>query len=382
MRALHIIPGLDRNHGGPSYSVPRLCAALRKQDVETQIHTVRSANTPSDPFVVLHKQDFDGIPILRELRISSDLVRCTETAASTSDIVHVHGLWLMPNVNAGQVARKAGRPLVISPRGMLAAEALAFSSRKKRLFWRLLQGPAYARAAVWHATSTGEADDIRRFDIRSPIAVIPNGIDTPIDSDMHMTQNAKLHCILYLGRLHPKKGLPDLIAAWSKLANERPGWTLRIVGPDEGGHQGELESLARELRAKRIIFDGPLYGVEKARALRNADVFVLPTRNENFGIGVAEALAAGIPAIVSRGAPWSCLETERCGWWVERGVEPLACAIREATALGDEERRSMGERGRMLVARDYDWDRIASDMRSVYEWAAGKAERPSTVRID
>jgi len=178
MRALHIVAGLDPVHGGPSYSVPRLCMALRKQDVEADILTVREAGTPCDSFILAHKQDFAGIPLLGALRLSSDLARAARTEASTADIVHTHGLWLMPNVNAGYAAA-ARRPLVVTPRGMVSPEALAFSARKKHLFWRVLQGPAYAHAAVWHATSAAEAQDIRTFGVRAPIAIIPNGIDIP-----------------------------------------------------------------------------------------------------------------------------------------------------------------------------------------------------------
>jgi glycosyltransferase involved in cell wall biosynthesis len=265
---------------------------------------------------------------------------------------------------------------------MLAPKALAFSAQKKRIFWQLLQGPAYARAAVWHATSAAEAGDIREFGVKSPIAIIPNGIDVPIDSEPSQPRAGKQHNILYLGRLHHIKGLPNLITAWSRVANERPDWALRIIGPDEGGHRAQLEKSVEEQGVSRVTFNGPVYGAEKSHALRDADLFVLPSQNENFGIAVAEALASGIPTIVSRGAPWSDLETDRCGWWIESGVEPLANALRESTALRDDERRVMGERGRALVEREFNWDKIAHDMRSVYEWVLGNIERPSMVHFD
>jgi glycosyltransferase involved in cell wall biosynthesis len=117
-------------------------------------------------------------------------------------------------------------------------------------------------------------------------------------------------------------------------------------------------------------------------ALQGADLFVLPTQNENFGIAVAEALANGIPAIVTRGAPWPALETEHCGWWIQSGIEPLFRALREATHLSDMERRCMGVRGRTLVRREYDWDRIAVEMRSVYEWVLTQGRRPHTIHLD
>lgn len=382
MRALHIVAGLDPQHGGPSYSVPRLCTALRKQDVEAHLLTVHEANTPCDSFISAQKQDFAGIPLFRALRLSSDLDRAARIEAATSDVVHSHGLWLMPNVYAGHAGAAVGCPVVISPRGMLAPEALAFSARKKRLFWRFLQGPAYARAAIWHATSPAEAEEIRAFGVRAPIAIIPNGVDIPNMRTTSLRSESKLPTILFLGRLHPKKGLPDLVAAWSLLADERPGWILRIVGPDEGRHRAELEKMVLRIGVPRVVFGGPVYGVEKEQVLAEADLFVLPTRNENFGIAVAEALATAVPAIVSRGAPWSCLETERCGWWIERGVESLVGALRAATALPEAERREMGGRARAMMARDFGWERIAHEMRAVYKWAIGTAERPSTVQLD
>ena len=131
----------------------------------------------------------------------------------------------------------------------------------------------------------------------------------------------------------------------------------------------------------RVVFDGSVHGAEKTRVLQEADLFVLPTQNENFGLVVAEALAAGIPAIVTRGAPWSGLETERCGWWVERGVEPLLTALRAATALPDGERLTMGLRGRAWMQREFSWDRIARQMLDVYSWIIGQSDPPPCVHF-
>lgn len=378
---MHIVAGVDPRHGGPSYSVPRLCSALAESNARVSVLTVNGANMLQNPLITAYNHDFAGVPMLRALRLSSELARAVRIKAHTSDIVHVHGLWLMPNVYAGRAAAAFGRPLIVTPRGMLAPEALAFSARKKRLFWCVLQRPAYAHAAVWHATSEVEAEEIRAFGVRAPIAIIPNGIDISDIPESSLPRQAATRTILYLGRLHPIKDLPDLIAAWTRLAPERPDWYLHIFGPDEGRQRAELEAMAVQLGTQRIVFGGPVYGDEKVNLFHKADLFVLPTRHENFGISVAEALAAGVPAIVSHGAPWSGLERERCGWWVERGVEPLLTALRAATALPDGERCTMGLRGHAWMQREFSWDHIARQMLDVYAWIIGQSDPPPCVHF-
>jgi glycosyltransferase involved in cell wall biosynthesis len=142
-----------------------------------------------------------------------------------------------------------------------------------------------------------------------------------------------------------------------------------------------LEKMVRQGGMPRVVFYGPVHGAKKAQILQEADLFVLPTQNENFGLAVAEALAAGVPAIVSRGAPWSGLATEHCGWWVERGIEPLLTALRTATALSDGERRTMGSRGRAWMQREFSWDRVARQMFEVYSWLLGHSVPPSHVQF-
>jgi glycosyltransferase involved in cell wall biosynthesis len=249
---------------------------------------------------------------------------------------------------------------------------------KKSIVWKLWQEPAYRDAAAWHATSEAEVDEIRAFGIRAPVAVIPNGVD--------LSEKIALHCpekeqrtLLFLSRIHPKKGLPELIEAWKKLAFYRPEWRLLIAGPDEGGHRKLLEAKVRQDRIPRIEFLDAVYGSAKDSLFVNADLFVLPTRSENFGMVVAEALAAGVPAIVTTGAPWQGLGFNRCGWWVEQGVEPLLAALLNATALPSSKRQAMGMRGREWMKAEFGWEAIGSRMRDLYVWLAGRGDRPICV---
>jgi glycosyltransferase involved in cell wall biosynthesis len=187
--------------------------------------------------------------------------------------------------------------------------------------------------------------------------------------------------VLSLGRIHPKKGLARLLHAWSKVEPGHPGWRLKIVGPPEVGHDNELRALAMALGLTRVSVEGAIYGDAKTTAYEGADVFVLSTLNENFGLTVAEALAAGTPVISTKGAPWSGLESEGCGWWIDQGVEPLAAALAHVMALPREALEAMGKRGREWMARDFVWDRVARDMLDVYLWLARCAEPPPTMRF-
>lgn len=185
---------------------------------------------------------------------------------------------------------------------------------------------------------------------------------------------------LFLSRVHPKKGVVELVKAWALAAPA--GWRLRIAGPDEGRHWAEVARLVSQLGlGSAVDYVGPVAGAHKAALYREADLFVLPTFSENFGLVVAEALAYGLPVITTRGAPWADLETYGCGWWIETGMEPLVPALRAAMALSNAERRAMGERGRVYVRR-YDWDVIAAETLALYRWVLGQGERPACVHVD
>ena len=381
------MPGLDPVNGGLFYSVPRLCEALAA--VGTEMTLLSVAEKQSDQRAFYHKGyhdcrfawDYARIPILRRLRISRALSSALLDAALTADVIHSHGLWLMPNISAGRAAAGGPTPLVVSPRGMLAPAALGFSAWRKRAFWALLQGPAVRGAACIHVTSEQEYQEIRGFGLANPVAIIPNGIDLPELAWSESAAPAIERIVLSLGRIHPKKGLARLVRAWSKVEARYPAWRLRIAGPPERGHDNELRALAVSLGLTRISVEGPIYGEAKTSAYRCADVFVLPTLNENFGLTVAEALAAGTPVISTKGAPWSGLEREGCGWWIEQGIDPLAAALARVMALPREPLKTMGDKGRKWMARDFSWDCVGRSMLDLYLWLARHAEPPATIRF-
>lgn len=382
MRKLNIsqiVASVEAEASGPSYTVPRLSSELAELGHDVTLHSIGPASIMQIGCLShkRHQQDFSNFPNLSKLRLSHELHHSLRQ--SSSDIFHAHGLWLMPNVYPAWVARSQRRHFVLSPRGMLGKDALKFSRLIKNAFWYCAQKHAVNCASCLHATSDQEYDDIRAFGLRQPVAVVPNGVDVQELEGSRGT--LRKPTVLSLGRIHPKKGLRRLVKAWKIIEDEFPSWCLEIVGPSELNHANELMDLVRQLKLKRVSISGPVFGKEKMRRLEEAEIFVLSTLNENFGMTVAESLAAETPVISTKGAPWSGLVANNCGWWIDHGVAPLSAALRDAMTLNPKVRRAMGARGKAWMKADFGWSNIALEMTQVYEWLYGGGSPPPCVRM-
>jgi glycosyltransferase involved in cell wall biosynthesis len=392
MRILHVVAGLPRNGGGLAEIVPRYAAATARLGHDVTIATVAERNAPLS--VAADEAAAAGVNIIRcppslprALYHSREMSRRLPTLVARADLVHVHSNWTFPVWRAAHCALVAGKPLVMSPHGCLSPASLAHSAWKKRLAG--LFDRRYLRlASVIHATSEMERDWIERYVGKGPrIAVIPNGVEMQAfpGTPRGLKPASRTRQVLYLGRLHPLKGLELLLDAWKGVGGTNngrleacptgrhdrleactTGWELVIAGPDEQGTRAKLEAQARGLGLANVTFPGPLYGEEKAKALAEADLFVLPSRTENFGIAVAEALGAGLPVITTKGTPWSEIAGS-CGWWVDVNAAAIAKALADGMRLSDEERAAMGTRGRELVAAKYQWESVGRAMAGVYE---------------
>lgn len=243
--------------------------------------------------------------------------------------------------------------------------------------WHLFQRAAIAKAGLFHATSEAECHDIRRSGFRRPVAVIPNGIDMP--PILPKGPSAGTRTLLFLGRIHKVKGIDMLLQAWAGLQDAFPDWNLRIVGPGAEDYVDSLKSTASALSARRVTFEGPAYGLEKTAAYAQSDLFVLPTHSENFGMAVAEALAAGCPVVTTKGAPWSGLRDHGAGWWTDIDAVSLQTALAEAMSLPAGELSAMGARGRAWMERDFSWQRVAGQMLETYRWANHGGPTPAWV---
>ncbi len=375
MRIIHTVPAVSNEASGPSYSVTRLCASLIERRQDVSLATLDWPPMSSHP------------PFLKTFRLGLGPRRLGRSPAMKHwlrfqaishqvDILHNHSLWMMPNVYPGQVAAKYNVPYVVSPRGTFTEYAMATGSRVKQAFWPLVQRPALNAVCLFHATAESEYLDIRRMGFKQPVAVIPNGIDVPT----HLSKRtANLRTLLFLGRIHPNKGLEMLLPAWGAVQDKFSDWQLRIVGPDEDGYLSQMKVLANDLSLQRVKFSGPLYGDKKWQAYADADLFILPSYSENFGMAVAESLAAGTPAIVSKGAPWEGLKSWSAGWWIDIGVDPLIACLEDTLSHSQETLQAMGKNGQQWMIKEFSWNEVARKHYQTYQWIQGKAGRPDWV---
>lgn len=281
------------------------------------------------------------------------------------DLVHLHGMWSPFLMVAALVARMRNIPIVITPHGCLEPWALAFKRRKKWIALRSYQGAILRSASLFVATSHQEMLSIRGLGLRQAVAVIPNGVDIGTHSSHRSHDGPKT--ILFLSRVHPIKGLLDLVEAWAHVRQK--GWRIVIAGGDEGGHRAKVEGLINEKGLQSDFeFLGFVEGERKQACFDAADIFILPTYSENFGIAVAEALANELPVITTTGAPWQDLVGHRCGWWAEPSVQGISGALVAAMACDSAELQEMGKRGRQLVIEKYSWNGIGSSALEVSEW--------------
>jgi glycosyltransferase involved in cell wall biosynthesis len=308
--------------------------------------------------------------------------------AQEFDLVHQHGIWMANSRVTNRWRKTWRRPTVLAPHGTLETYALNISRWKKQLATLMYEAQNLRRATCLHACSASEARSFRQYGLMQPIAVIPNGVS---DSWLLSTSDAERfrkelgierarRILLFLSRIHPIKGLSLLFEAMAQLRFELGDWLLVIDGTDEIGHRLELEQLAQRLGITQwVLFIGPLFGERKRDAFGAAEVFVLPTHSENFGLVIAEALGVGLPVLTTRGAPWEELIDRRCGWWTEIQSDALGDALAQVMRLPAAELAAMGARGRELVATRYMWRNSAEKTIRLYYWILAKGTQPEFV---
>lgn len=363
MRILHVVPSIQAEGGGVSECVPRMAMAQASVGAEVGICTFwigpesRIAEAAEQSGVRFYRFVLHGGRRLNQMYLSWTMVRAFERIALQYDVIVTHASWMFPIWWAAHVARKLHKLYVMLPHGSFAPERLRKSAWKKKLVGWLDRHYARHAKEVW-VTSETEAEGVRKYVPGVRTEVFPLGLDWERFQGFRGERDKRT--LLFFSRISPIKGLDLLAEAWSRVQSN---WRLLIVGPDDRGYtEGIKKVFAAKCPAGSYEFRGPVYGEEKFKLLASVDAFVLPTRNENWSVAVAEAMASGLPVICTKGAPWECLEKEDAGRWVDISAAGIQKGIEDIFALSDEERQAMGERGRRWVKENLDWAVIAKKM--------------------
>jgi len=295
-------------------------------------------------------------------RSFGDIVSLARPIPRASLVLHIHGLWTYAHHRAAVWARQNGVKVVWSTHGMTAPWALGHKRAKKLVAWFLYQRRDLRSAAFIHCTAESEVEWNVRLGLTKTF-VVPLGAQPCLETSPRTKGNGG-RVLLFVGRIYPVKALDNLIRAFS-LAGVR-GWTLRIVGPDEGGHQTELVALCVRLGLTSVEFAGPRFGADLDSEYTACDALALVSHTENFGATVVDAMAHGKPVVTSTNTPWREVVERGCGWWVSNSPEPLSAALREMMALSDAEREKMGRAARALVEEKYSWSAVAARMEEQY----------------
>ncbi len=362
MKVLHVITGIKSTSGGPSRSSQGLVAAECRAGVDAWIYS------------------FDGAqPWIDDVRRYEANAGLLIEDVKKFDLVHIHGLWNPRLHDVAVLCRSANVPYIIAPRGMLEPWSLQQKWIKKKIARFLYQDKDLTCAAALHATAESESEQFRRLGFKNPVIISPNGVNVPKNfSRVERVDREEKRRALFVSRMHPKKGVLELIEAWKNAKMD--GWKCELVytinGDFEMAYEAKVKARVHELGLDdSFIFTGPLDDKAKWAAYARAALFVLPTYSENFGIVVAEALWAGVPVITTKGTPWSELETMKCGWWIDlpaEGSNPaewrgLSEALATAKELPQNNLVAMGVRGRKLVETKYTWNAVCREMVKGYK---------------
>lgn len=373
-----VLSTVSRLSGGLFYSVRGLTRALTHSGWEAVVLSPQDRFSEKD-LAVWQPLPVELFNVHGPLKTSPAMRR--RLMRADMDLMHVHGIWLDSQWAAMSRQKRDGTPVIVSPRGMLDPWAVQHASWKKRLVEKLFARKALERATCIHALCRSEAEAVRAYGLTNPVALIPNGVALPrLDGPGREGQPPdRWKKLLFLGRIHPKKGLQELLSAWAGL---HPSWELLIAGWDDGGYEAGLKALAAELNlGESVRFVGPAYGAEKERLLRDADAFILPSFSEGLPMSVLEAWSYGLPAVMTGFC--NLPEGFEAGAAIRVAPEPesIRDGLRRLMAMDDAALAGMGGCGRRLVEESFSWDGIAERMARVYEWCVNGGPPPACVEF-
>ncbi len=381
MKILHVVQSLDPAWGGIARVLPVLASQLAAAGEECRIATLHGDRFGNAP-------DIPGVEVLRfaprknsRLGKSPDFNRQVPALVREADVVHLHGLWADQNRTACAAARKLGRPYIMTPHSHMMPWAWQRSWWKKRPIGWLFEHRNLREAACLHALADGEADPIRALGFNDRIKVIPNGVtiddyaDLPPADDLvgRFPELADRRWLLFLGRIHPQKGIVQMMQACFDVLASARDWHLIVAGPDEVGLQSMLEAaITRKGLTGRITFTGMMPRRDVLAAFGRAKLLLQPSMSEGLSMSIIEAMACGLPVLISTACNMPEVATQDAGRVVASARRPIAKALREMIAMDVGALAGMGGRGRDLVRARFDWRELIPQYRQMYADVAGR----------
>lgn len=392
MKVLHVIPSVASIRGGPSKAIFEMSASLRNHhNIEVEIVTTNDNGTDLLDVPLEQKISYQGVPVrffsrfspplasIREFAFSSGLTKWLWLNIQNYDLIHVHAIFSYPSTIAMTIARIRKVPYIVRPLGQLCQWSLQQSARKKQIYLNLIERSNLNHSQALHITSSQEQQEVSSLNLNTPSFVLPHGLSIPPtipNAREQLRENLKLPLdepiILFLSRLHHKKGLDYLIPALSKLTDYR--FTFVLAGNGSPEYEAEIESLLKTSNIRnRTHIVGFVQGEIKDLLMQGSDLFALTSHSENFGIAVLEALAAGLPVLVTPGvALASIVQENKFGYVTQLDISTIASVL-EKYLTNPQEAKKMGDRARQFVLDNYTWDTIATKMIDVYTSIVDKA---------
>jgi glycosyltransferase involved in cell wall biosynthesis len=371
MKHLHFTQSLEPLYGG---GLGSSALALHRQMLSMRIDSTLCATRGGEV-----QTNFAGTHEFRRIKpdfvyYSPKLRRAGKDLVSSADILHGHGLYVGTNYIFGTEARRQQKPMVYHVHGMFEPYILARSQWKKRLVHWLFEDANFQNVRLWRALTTKEADQIRGCRIAGPIVIAPNGLNLSdykkpaqclrtIQTPLVPQLSKKGPRVLFLSRIHPKKGLDVLLPAWGRILTRCNDWELVVAGPDEQGYLAVVQTLTEKLGLRdKVVFTGPVAGQAKIELLYSADLFALPSYSEGLPVSLLEAMACEVPVVASKACNCPDIHTAGAGWLCEPELDSLIKTLSEAIGSSKSEREQRGLNGKRLVEQAYSWPKIASDI--------------------
>ena len=385
MKLILLCPSNSRSNGGVATVVQQVGKSLLNQSIDPTIVSFNDEYSDKDRYLygnlIMNEYQVSSLPILKQLAYSSNIQQVIEL--SRPDIIDCQGIWGYFSKAAFNYQKK--HPTVkriVTPHGMLDPWALKNSSWKKKLVGWLFENKCLHTADCIHALCQSEYESIRKFGLKNPVAIIPNGINLP--TNLKFDRNKDQKVLLFIGRIHPKKGLTELIKGISILYSHEPDlvskWKFRIAGWNQEQHQQELEAACQTLGISHIVdFIGPVFGIKKEQELVNADAFILPSLSEGLPMSILEAWSYHLPCIMTDYCNIPEGFENRAAIRIEPDAENIADNLSVFLRMDDLSRIEIGNRGYDLCCEKFSWNNIAIQMKSLYTYLQTGGEKPSFI---